>query len=172
MLLALASPKKVSELAALSLESLQQGDSKWVFRLDYMNKNRRIGSRAHSAVFTSFTENPRLCPIETMKSYISRTVMHRFQAKRLLISYQRPFAAITATTVSRWLKNILVDAGVGSCFGAHSTRAAATTAAKLRGVSSKAIMEAANWAPGGSTFERFYFKDPSESFQNSILAET
>ena len=71
---------------------------------------------------------------------------------------KRPHKAVTAATISRWLKEILFRAGVDTnIFKAHSTRTASTSAAKARGVSTADIMKAADWSRE-STFTRFYYK--------------
>ena len=51
--------------------------------------------------------------------------------QKLLVSYQKPHKAISKDTVAQWLKEELKLAGIDtSIFGAHSTRATSTSAAK------------------------------------------
>ena len=86
------------------------------------------------------------------------------------MAVKRPHKAVTAATISRWLKEILCRAGVDTnIFKAHSTRTASTSAAKARGVSTVDIMKAANWTRE-STFTRFYYKPVNIGvFGNTIL---
>ncbi|XP_019854593.1 PREDICTED: uncharacterized protein LOC109583611 [Amphimedon queenslandica] len=66
--------------------------------------------------------------------------------------------SLIISTIGRWIKSLLTDAGVNtSIFGAHSTRAASSSAAKKVGVPLIDIMKAAGWSRS-STFERFYYK--------------
>lgn len=170
MLFALVAPKRVSELAALSLDTVQVGDDRWVFFIDLMNKNRGFG-RAHTAEIRRYPVDELLCPLRTVICYIKRTILYRHRVRTLLLSFNRPHGSVTPTTVARWLRVTLADSGIDEKFKAHSARAASTSASKRQGISSKAIMEAANWAPNGSTFERFYHKVLNEtSFQDSVLS--
>ena len=55
----------------------------------------------------------------------------RGNQRRFFIGHQKPYKEISGDTLSRWLKNTLDLAGVNTAkFSAHSTRAAATSAAK------------------------------------------
>jgi len=66
---------------------------------------------------------------------------------------------------------LLSAAGIDtSHFKAHSTRSAATSKAKLQGLSVEQIVHKANWA-GAKTFAKFYDKEVifSDGFQNAIL---
>ena len=67
-------------------------------------------------------------------------------ANPLFISYSKPHKPVQAATISRWIRNMLVKAGVDSNFKTHSTRAASTSAAKNRGMTTKDIMCAADWS--------------------------
>ena len=61
-------------------------------------------------------------------------------------------------TVSRWIKNVFEKAGVNTkVFSAHSTRAAAASAAHSNNVPISTIVEAAGWSRE-STFQKFYDK--------------
>lgn len=80
---------------------------------------------------------------------------------------------MTQATVSRWVKSLMLKAGIKKQFGVHSTRAAATSAAKMKGVPITSIIKTAGWS-NARTFERFYHKDMSTtqegpSFQSAIL---
>jgi integrase len=88
-----------------------------------------------------------------------------------LISFQKPYKAVSADTVSRWLKKVLELAGIDTKkFGAHSTRSALTSAAKAMDISINTIMESAGWTQE-STFVRFYSKPiiSKDNFGNSLL---
>ena len=92
------------------------------------------------------------------KEYVNRTRLTRGNYTQLLLSYCKPFKPVCTDTIARWLKKVLEDAGINvTKYGAHSTRAAATSAAKVANVSVKTIMDAAGWANAG-TFSKFYDK--------------
>jgi site-specific recombinase XerD len=172
MLLALCSPKRVSELAKLSLCSLQRSSQGWKFTFEGMTKNRGTGP-AHSAIYERFDENPNLCPISNLESYLERTSEARdlLPNRPVLLSYKQPHNSVTATTVARWLKSVLALSGVDKHFSAHSTRAASTSLASAKGLSSAQILSAADWNPKGSTFQKFYLKEKFVSYQQNILSK-
>ncbi|KAK6011055.1 reverse transcriptase [Ostertagia ostertagi] len=169
ILLALCSPKRVSEIASFSLRSLQRSAHQWVFFIDYRNKNRRFGP-PQSAVYEAYLANSLLCPVKTLEQYLAATEKLRGGEQTLLLSYASPHRPISSATVARWIKMVLVEADVGDGFAAHSTRSASTSKAYKQGLSLETIMRAAAWAPGSSTFQDFYRRDAKrESYQKSIL---
>ena len=67
----------------------------------------------------------------------------------------------------------MLKVGIKKQFGVHSTRAAATSAAMMKGVPLASILKTAGWSNARS-FEKFYHKKLSEtqrelSFQSAIL---
>ncbi|KAJ8910169.1 hypothetical protein NQ315_006017 [Exocentrus adspersus] len=71
----------------------------------------------------------------------------------------KPFHAVSSQSVSRWIKNTLTRSGINTeVFSAHSTRHAATSSAKRRGVSLDIIRQAAGWSAQSETFAEFYDK--------------
>lgn len=165
LLLALCSPKRASELAALSLERLNKSNSIWEFRL-IVTKNRGFGT-VHSARYSTFNEDEKLCPINNLKFYLRFTESLR-SSQNLLVSFQKPYGSVGPSTISRWLKSALCEAGIEG-FTGHSTRSAATSAAAAKGLSTAQIISAANWSTRGSTFQRFYNKEIVEEFQETVL---
>lgn len=95
-----------------------------------------------------------------MKAYVDKTNVHRGDTNRnqLLLSFQKPFKPVSKDTISRWIKNVLKAAGIDTTkFGAHSTRAASTSAAARAGTPLEVILESAGWSNCG-TFATFYQK--------------
>ena len=83
----------------------------------------------------AYPENPKICVVKTLSHYLERTQSFRKQETKLFLTYQKPHRAVSASTISRWIKSMLKRAGVDtSKFGAHSTRAASSSAAKQAGV--------------------------------------
>ena len=101
--------------------------------------------------------NKAVCPVYTFKSYIKQTAKLR-KSQKLFVSF-KTFRAVTTSTIARWLKFVLSEAGIDiSQFKAHSFRSASTSAASNAGVSLSDILKTANWS-SASTFQRFYHKD-------------
>ena len=91
---------------------------------------------------------------------------------QLFVAFIKPHHAVTSSTIARWLKTTLEQAGIDTAiFKAHSTRGASTSAAALRGVTTSDIILAADWS-SDSVFRRFYYKpvhDPT--FGKAILSK-
>ena len=168
-LMALTNADRASDLHALDLRYKSFSPEGVTFEILGLTKTRRSGP-PRQAFYPSFPEKS-VCPVETLRHYESRTIIHRPTggvANPLFISYSKPHKPVQAATISRWIRNMLVKAGVDSNFKAHSTRAASTSAAKNRGVTTKDIMCAADWSRE-STFQRFYYKPVDNSFGKAVL---
>ena len=143
--------------------------TRWAtFEILGLTKTRRLGP-PRQAYYLSFPEKS-VCPVETLRHYESKTIDHRptgSVANPLFISYSKPHKPVKSATISRWIRNMLINSGVGvdSSFKAHSTRAAFTSAAKNRGVTTKDIMSAADWLRES----RFYYKPIDHSFSKAVL---
>ena len=113
----------------------------------------------------------RLCPVVYVKHYIERTKPLRGEEKKLFVSFKRPHNKVTVQTISRWIKCTLQDAGIDTNrFKAHSTRAAATSAAQSMNVPIGHILSVAGWA-NERTFRDFYNKPIQEpmKFAEAVL---
>lgn len=167
VILALCSPRRVSELAALSLEHCSQSSERWIFYLEFRNKNRKSGP-AHKADFAAFPQRQGICPVICILDFLKK-VKNLRKDDRLLVS-PKTGKGVTATTVARWIKETLTWCGVENSFGAHSTRGAATSTAFAVGVPVGKIMEAAHWSKRSQTFQKHYHRDTAgHSFQEAVL---
>ena len=97
----------------------------------------------------------------------------RGSCSQLLLCHAKPNGPASKDTISRWLKQVMTDAGIDtSIFKPHSTRSAATSAAKVADVPLDEIMATAGWR-SSSVFAVFYNKPLStdKSFVNSVLGK-
>lgn len=63
-----------------------------------------------------------MCVVKTLSHYLERTQLFREQETKLFLTYQKRHHAVSASTISHWIKFMLQRAGVDtSKFGAHST---------------------------------------------------
>lgn len=84
--------------------------------------------------------------------YFERTQLFREQETKMFLTYQKPHHAVSANTISRWIKCVLKQVGIDtSKFGAHSTRAASSSLAKQAGVPIIDIL-----STGGRSSERTF----------------
>ena len=85
------------------------------------------------------------------------------------MSIQKPFKAVSKDSIARWVKQVLMKAGINiTTFGAHSTRSASTSAAKASGDPVNTIMKAAGWS-SETTFARFYERAPAVNMGERLL---
>ena len=121
-------------------------------------------------VLKAYPKDEYLCIVKVFSEYLERTKGLRVDNK-LLISTVKPHKSVSKSTVSRWVKFIMSKAGINSCFKPHSTRAAATSKAKLYGVPLDIIIKTAGWSKA-SVFTKFYNKpilSKTKTVQDAVL---
>ena len=79
----------------------------------------------------------------------------------------KPFQPVSRSTVARWIKSVIQEAGVGEQFRAHSIRGAVSTAAHMRGMSISDALNVADWT-SDNVFKTFYYR-PTEHGPKSLL---
>ena len=83
----------------------------------------------------------------------------RKNEKKLILSTNKPHKAAKRDTISRWVKDIMQEAGIDTkVFKSGSTRAAATSKASAAGVPLDEILRAGGWTKA-TTFQQWYRKD-------------
>ena len=84
----------------------------------------------------------------------------------------KPHKPVSSSTVARWLKTVLNNAGIdASIFKAHSVRSAATSSASEAEVTIATILDAAAWATE-TVFQRFYNKPKHDTtFGHAVLSQ-
>ena len=131
-----------------------------IFNLTSLQKHSRPGKHQTPIELEAFDQEPNLCVIRHLKAYVDKASVHRGDTNRnqLLLSFQKPFKTVSKNTISHWIKNVLKDAGIDTTkFGAHSTRAASTTAAAKAGMLLEVILESAGLF-NCRTLSKFYQK--------------
>ena len=172
MLLALSASKRQSDLRAIDLrfkKCIPEGVS---FQLAALTKTR-TATKSMEFFFPSFPHSKWLCPVTCLDSYVERTSAWRVFGdgpQPLFLAIQAPQKAVSSATIGRWLKDIMKEAGIDvDTFKAHSTRGAASSAARDRGVSVQDILQTADWTRE-TTFNRFYYRPKySNSFGKAVL---
>ncbi|XP_045023289.1 uncharacterized protein LOC116935744 isoform X2 [Daphnia magna] len=157
VLLALSSLCRVSELANIVKDSIVIDDEQAKFSLSAPRKSQRA-SPLQVITLKKLHPVSLACPVETLKQYISVSEQFRVRAKArlLLLGLRPPRSSVSGSTVARWIKSILAEAGVDTTiYSAHSTRGASASNAANRGVPTDAILSAGCWK-SESTFTRFY----------------
>ena len=175
MLLALTRPSRSADLCLLSINQYRLNPEGLCFTLTGMTKQSRAGNITKEMFFNRFTEDESICPVTTALHYIQRTESLRLTTSgskqiKFFISWIKPHFSVTSSSIARWLKTVLTLAGMDtSIFKAHSTRGASVSAAKNMGVTTKEILETANWSTE-SVFQKYYYKQVhSSTFSDAVL---
>ena len=105
----------------------------------------------------SFEEDTKLCVGATFKEYLKRTKVYLEGNKdQLLLSFVKLRNPVVSSTISRWIKNVLREAGIDNkIFKGQSTRSVTTSKVGLAGLSLTGILERGSWS-NASTWQRFY----------------
>lgn len=160
ILLALTSMLRVSELSSIDRQSVEIGNDRAVFSLVKPRKAQKDGA-LHNIIIKKFTNNPNLCPVACLGYYVFQTDPLRNDAnsKLLFLATVKPYKPVSGSSVGRWIKVFLGDAGIDtSTFKAHSTRGAAASKAARSGVPVDSILKTAHWS-SQSTFTKFYLRE-------------
>ena len=171
-LIALTNASRVQTIQLLKISNMCKQKDCFRFRITDLIKQSRPGYRNPDLTLNAYPPDRRLCVYFVMKEYLKRTSDKRSNQDSVIISYIKPYKAVTSSTISRWLKTVLCRAGIDTnVFTAHSTRAAATSKAKLKNVPISDIMSKAGWS-NSKTFGKFYDKricDDEDIFARNVL---
>ena len=138
-----------------------------------MGKIKQTAPGRHMAPlqFPVYTRDEKLCVVTHLTWYLARTRAVR-RDRKLFLSYIKPHRAVTKDTVARWCKSVQTDAGIDtSAFTSHSSRSAATSSAKRKGISLRKIADSAGWS-SERTFAGFYDKEVLDdtTFQDLMIS--
>ena len=125
------------------------------------NENLKQGRPGYKPELLRLVSYPdkRLCIVNYLKVYLNKTLDIRQNEKKLFLATNKPHRAAKRDTISRWVKEVLKEAGVDTAvFKAGSTRAAAASKASTAGVPLDEILRAGGWARK-STFQKWYKRD-------------
>jgi integrase len=172
-LLALASTSRASELHKLDLSCLISQSGKSTFQIPGRVKHSKKGKPNPPLIFTEFQTDPDLCPVKAIETYIAMSKPWRQSCGKtqLFLATITPHGPVAKTTISNWVKKTLVLAGITG-FTGHSTRSAASSKAKDKGISLETILERGNWN-SKSVWEKHYHKtvsEPATVFQKAVLS--
>ena len=171
-LVALLSGQRCQTISMLDLDHVDVTSSAVTFSVVGLTKTSKIGKRPIAVVLPKYPHEEPLCTVNALKHYLQKTRAVRGKNRNLFLSYVSPHKQVGAETISRWIKSSLSDAGIDTGrFKAHSTRAAACSAAFRKGVPLPTILNTAQWARCG-TFAKFYNKNiipTDQAFADAVL---
>ena len=169
VLFLLLTAQRCQTLHLINLSDISFVGKKMIIHLNHLLKQSKPGKHPGPLVLESYEIPRSLCIVKVFREYIDQTKDFR-NSEKLLNSTQKPHKGIAKATVSRWVRLFLHEAGVLSCYGPHSTRSAATSKAKSRGIPLQSLLKTAGW--NVSIFAKFYDKviQPEILIQTSLLS--
>lgn len=175
MLLAIIAVNRGSEIHKLNIKFKGITKDKAVFSFGTTVKHFRRGKKTPPIEFYAMPSEPNLCPILTLNCYLdlSKDWRKSDAESQLFLSFVNPHKAVTKSTITRWIKEVLKLSGIDiNTYQAHSVRAASTSKTKSRGLSTNDILKMGNWSQE-STWQKFYNKNivtPAKRFQDSLFS--
>ena len=141
MLLPLTAFLRCLEIAAITFSSVTLSGSTAIFGLSRSQEGSAIRAPLTSVHSQSRPSRTR-CPVACLGHYIGETKERR-TSDALFIGTVAPYKPVGSSTISRWLKTTLRDAGIDcSVYSAHSTRGAASSRAVDRGFPIDTVLQA------------------------------
>ena len=173
IMLALLSGQRCQTLHLIRIPNITLTQNSVKIRITDLLKQTRPGHHLQEISIKAYAPDRRLCIVTVLQEYIKRTATLR-RNDNLFISYVPPHKQVSKATIGRWIKYVLTKSGVDvSIFTPHSTRAAATTGAKLMNVPIATIIKTAGWS-NETTFSKYYDKTPGKEvdFAHALLQRT
>lgn len=159
-LLALSTAQRVQTLSLIRLTNVKVNQRLNIeITIDDIIKTSAPGKPMPRLIIPFFPNNIEICPAQTLLSYIETTSNSRLNPNtdRLILTAKKPCHNASASTISRWIKQVLSESGIDThIYSAHSARHAATSAAGRRGISVEIIKKTAGWTGNSLIFGKFY----------------
>lgn len=169
MLLCLLTGQRCQTLSKLDITLMQKLPGKYVFTIGEKLKTTKPGKHLAPIELTAFDPDISLCVVTHLDQYLAKTEKLRGATSQLLISYVKPHKAVSNTTISKWCKTVLKDAGINVTeFTSHSGRSASTSYVTQTSLTLKEILKAGGWS-NAQTFAKHYHKPIVRNFGSSLL---
>jgi integrase len=171
MLLALLSGQRKQGLHVLDIRNISIRENMLIIRYGDLLKQSRPGHHVDEISIAAYPNDKDLCILTVYNEYICRTKELRGSEYKLFISTQKPHNSVSVDTIGRWIKTVMINAGIDmNCFSLHSTRSASTSAAAKANVSVATILRRAGWTDD-NMFRKFYNKPVvvSSDFSDALL---
>lgn len=171
-LLALTTSQRMQTLSAIDIRNIQKTQEYFEIKIPAQLKTSGHQKLQPNLILPFYPEDPTICVAGALEVYLRRTDCLQ-NTTNLFISWKKPYNAISTQSLSRWIKRVLEESGIdSSTFTAYSTRHAATSTAKHKGISIDLIKKTAGWTQSSQTFARFYDRKiipKSDNFAKAIL---
>ena len=172
MLLALTRPARSVDLSKLDICAHSFKEAGVTFKAQHLSKQSRPSKPLADFFYPRYPEDQTICPVTTLQAYEARIKEFRAWSSEnkkslLFLSWIGKYDPVTSSTIARWLKTCLAEAGIDtSIFKAHSVKGASSSTAAAAGVTTADILNTADWS-SATTFQKFYFRQTKESVDKS-----
>ena len=134
LLLALTTGHRMQTFSIININNIKKSESQLEIRIPDRIKTSKRNS-VQPLLILPFYSSSKICVASTLLVYLKATESMRGSIENLFIATRKPYKAVSVQTLSRWVKEVLLEVGVDTdIFSAHSTRHASTSAAKRQGV--------------------------------------
>lgn len=155
-LMLLATAQRLQTVHLIKVHCICMGKNVCEIQIVDKIKQSKQGSPNPVLRFERYREDEKLCVLAALTEYLQRTSSLRCGTDKLFLCYVRPHGAASKDTVARWMKTLLLQAGIDN-FAPHSFRSAASSDMISKGVPVDQVLKTAGWA-SASTFQRFYHR--------------
>ena len=101
MLLALASASRAIQIQYLDISQIGRLPDQYKFVYTKLHKSWKKGKLPHSVSIFAYTEDPYMCVVKCLDSYLDRTKAWRQGKNQLLLSFIQPHKEVCSSTISR-----------------------------------------------------------------------
>lgn len=170
MLVALVTGQRGQSIHLMNIQRMTQTTTEFKFVIYDLVKQSAPGRAQPELILPAYKADQRLCVYSVLLEYLNRTKPLRGLESRLFLSFIKPYKAICRDTIARWVKTVMIDAGIDpQIFKPHSTRSASSSKAFACNVPLRSILQAASWKTDCS-FNKFYNKPIDKESQSYGLA--
>lgn len=173
-LMILATAHRLQTMALINIDNIKISTTAIEIKVPDLIKTSKPGTFQPNLVLPFFKERKSVCVAKTLTQYLKITQALRGDTKNLFISTIKPHKVVGAQTLGHWVKAFLKKSGIDTDnFSAYSTKHAAVSKAKVRGVDIDTIRRTAGWSKNSSAFARFYnrpIQESNETFARKILS--
>ncbi|CAH1988486.1 unnamed protein product [Acanthoscelides obtectus] len=156
-LLALATGQRLQTLALIEITHIYKSEIE--INIAVPQRIKTSGKDRSQPFFhlPFLNSDPEVCVARVILTYLEKTENLRGSETSLILTSKMPYRKASTQTLSRWIKIILEKSGIDvHKFSAHSTRHAATSAAKRKGLNMDTIRLSAGWSRDSRMFAQVY----------------
>ena len=158
MFVALVSAQRAQNIHLLDLQFMKVSGDSVEFVFPTHIKQSRSGYKVPSVILNAYPSDSRLCVVTHLNIYREKTRSLRGVETKLFICYIKPYRGVSKDTIARWIRTVMMNAGLDvKIFKPHSTRSATTSKATQTCVPIENILKHAGLS-NHRTFDRFYNK--------------